>query len=188
MHSLRAWAAFLARNQPFTRWELCYVSLSMHSGRGVAHPVPTMTLSQPSLAPTMCMSPCRWPHPPPSVSPFLVIQNPHASVQRLSFLLSAQCDTHTIKLLGPLAEERKTIWNLAEASRQSGRQVGIRLRPACFPLLCQGSKWFNCKSIWLVLRRSWVRIPAGSWIFSRGFISHSHSKKKTSLKLILTFY
>ena len=36
--------------------------------------------------------------------------------------------------------------------------------------LCQRSKWFSCKSVWLVFRKSWVRIPAGSqnfflWIY-----------------------
>ena len=59
--------------------------------------------------------------------------------------------------------------------------VGIRLSPlgnatyvACLPLLCQGSKWFNDKSIWLVFRRSWVQIPAGSQnFFPPWFISHS---------------
>ena len=51
--------------------------------------------------------------------------------------------------------------------------VGIRLRPlgnasyvACLPLFCQGSKWLNDKSVWLVFRRSWVQIPAGFQIFS----------------------
>ena len=48
----------------------------------VAHPVPTMALSQPSLAATMCMSPCGWPHTPHPV----LTHNPCASV------LSAQCD------------------------------------------------------------------------------------------------
>ena len=37
---------------------------------------------------------------------------------------------------------------------------------ACLPLLCQGSKWLNGKSVWLVFRRSWVQIPARSRIFS----------------------
>ena len=61
--------------------------------------------------------------------------------------------------------------------------VGIWLRPlgnaayvACLPLLCQGSKWLNGKSVWLVFRRSWVQIPAGSQVFFRGFVSHSPSK------------
>ena len=63
--------------------------------------------------------------------------------------------------------------------------VGIKLEAsillayiACLPLLCQGSKWLTGKSIWLVrlFRRSWVRIPAGSRIFFRGFISHSLSE------------
>ena len=55
--------------------------------------------------------------------------------------------------------------------------VGIQLRPlgnaayvACLPHLCQGSKWLNGKSVWLVFRKSWVRIPA-----VHGFISHSLS-------------
>ena len=60
--------------------------------------------------------------------------------------------------------------------------VGIWLRPlvnvACLLLLCQGSKLVNGKIVWL---RSWVRIPAGSWIFLGGFISHSLSKKHHSL-------
>ena len=41
--------------------------------------------------------------------------------------------------------------------------VGILLRPlgnaayaSCLPLLCQGSKWLNDKSVGLVFRRSWV--------------------------------
>ena len=45
MHPFRAQTAFLARYQPSTRWKWCFVSLSMHSGREVVHPVPTMTLS-----------------------------------------------------------------------------------------------------------------------------------------------
>ena len=40
----------------------------------------------------MCIAPCGWPHPLPPVPPFLLIQNLHASVQRLSFLRSAQYD------------------------------------------------------------------------------------------------
>ena len=59
--------------------------------------------------------------------------------------------------------------------------VGIQLRPlgnaayvACLLLLCQGSEWLSGKSVWLVFRRS--RITAGSWIFFRGFISHSLNK------------
>ena len=40
-----------------------------------------MAFSRPSLAATICMSPCGWPHPPPSVPPFLVMQNPCASAQ-----------------------------------------------------------------------------------------------------------
>ena len=32
--------------------------------------------------------------------------------------------------------------------------------------LCQGSKWLNGKSVWLVIRRSWVWISAWSWNFS----------------------
>ena len=34
---------------------------------------------------SMCRSPCRWPHPPPPVPPFLLTQNQCASTQRLSF-------------------------------------------------------------------------------------------------------
>ena len=59
---------------------------------GVAHRVPTMVFSKPSLAATMCTAPYRWPHPPPPVPPFLLTQNQRASAQRLSFLRSAQCD------------------------------------------------------------------------------------------------
>ena len=33
------------------------------------HPVPTMPLSKPSLAATLCMSTCGWLHPPPLVIP-----------------------------------------------------------------------------------------------------------------------
>ena len=71
----RAQAAFLAtaRNQPPTMY--CFISLSMQSRW------PTMSLSQPSLAVTMCMSSCGWSHPPTSVQAFLLMQNPHASTQ-----------------------------------------------------------------------------------------------------------
>ena len=55
---------------------------------------------------------------------------------------------------------------------QGWELVGIWLSPlgnagyvACLLLLCQGSKWLNGKSVWLVFRRYWVQIPAGSWIF-----------------------
>ena len=58
------------------------------------------------------------------------------------------------------------------ASPSSHNQVGVRLRPlgnaacvACLLLLCQGSKWLNGKSVWLVFRRSWVGVSAGSQIF-----------------------
>ena len=62
--------------------------------------------------------------------------------------------------------------------------VGIRLSPlgnagyvACLLLLCQGSKWLNGKSVWLVFRRCWVWIPAGSWIFFLWiYFSLSHQK------------
>ena len=47
---------------------------------------------------------------------------------------------------------------------------------AGFLLLCQGSKWLNGKSVWLVFVRSWVWISAGSWQFMHGFISHSLSR------------
>ena len=66
--------------------------------------------------------------------------------------------------------------------------VGIRLRPlgnaahvACLLLLCQGFEWLTGKSVWLAFRRSWVRIPATSWIFFCGFYfslsqqKHHHS-------------
>ena len=33
---------------------------------------------------------------------------------------------------------------------------------ACLLLLCQGFKWLSGNSVWLVFRRSWVRISAGS--------------------------
>ena len=49
IHPLRSQAAFLAINQPPTRWECFFVSLSMQSGREVAHPVPTMAVSHPSV-------------------------------------------------------------------------------------------------------------------------------------------
>ena len=39
------------------------------------------------------------------------------------------------------------------------------LNVALLPLLCQGSKWLNGKSIWLVFIWSWVWITAGSQIF-----------------------
>ena len=61
---------------------------------------------------------------------------------------------------------------------------GIQLRPlgnaayvACLLLFCQGFEWLNGKSVWLVFRRSWVQIPAGSQIFFRGYISNSLNKK-----------
>ena len=41
----------------------------------------------------------------------------------------------------------------------------------------QGSEWLSGKSIWLVFKRSWVRIPAGSRNFFHGIISHSLRKK-----------
>ena len=47
---------------------------------------------------------------------------------------------------------------------------GIRLKPvgnaayvACLQFSAQGSKWLSDKSVWLVFRRSWFWIPAGSW-------------------------
>ena len=40
------------------------------------------------------------------------------------------------------------------------RTLGNAAYVACLPLFCQGSKWLNGKSVWLVFRRSWVRISA----------------------------
>ena len=67
--------------------------MSMQPGQELAHPNPTMALWQPGLAVTMCMSPCRWLHPPPSVPPFLLTQN-------LRLFFSAQCDVTKSALLG----------------------------------------------------------------------------------------
>ena len=67
-------------------------------------------------------------------------------------------------------------WSLAEASRQC-RLCSLS------PLLCQGFKWLNGESVWLVFRRSWGWIPAGSRIFCHGFISHSLSKTSVILWL-----
>ena len=66
-------------------------------------------------------------------------------------------------------------WSLSSIALASAefQLILILSELACLPLLCQGSKWLYGKSVWLVIRRSWVRIPAGSWIFFRGFISHS---------------
>ena len=45
-------------------------SKSFHTVRWeVVHLVPTMALSQQSLAATVCTAPCRWPHSPPPVPP-----------------------------------------------------------------------------------------------------------------------
>ena len=52
--------------------------------------------------------------------------------------------------------------------------VGILLRPlgnaayaSCLPLLCQGSKWLNDKSVGLVFRRSWVESQLDPRFFPR---------------------
>ena len=121
-----------------------------------------------------------------------------AEIRTQDFLNSSQI----LLPLGPLAEElnfktsyiKTQSWlittfrteplRVAKFSQGSTlwewESVGIRLRPlenaacvACLPLVCQGSKWLNGKSVWLVFRRSWVRILAGSWNFFHGFISHS---------------
>ena len=71
-------------------------------------------------------------------------------------------------------DDSKRSWMVFQCSPalREWESVGIWLRPlgnvayvACLPLLCQGSKWLNGKSIWLVFRRYWVWIPAGSQIF-----------------------
>ena len=68
---------------------------------------------------------------------------------------------------------------------QCSSSAGIWLKPlsnaayvACLPLLCQGFKWLNKKSVWLVFRRSWAWIPAGSRIFSWIYFSLSQQKKQ----------
>ena len=78
-------------------------------------------------------------------------------------------------------ESSAMISSSVHAALWEWESVGIRLMPlgnaayvACLLLLCQGSKWLNGMSIWLVFRRSWVRIPAG--FFFHGFISCSFSK------------
>ena len=60
------------------------------------------------------------------------------------------------------------------------RPLGNFVYVACLLLLCQGSKWLNGKSIWLVFRRSWVWIPAGSRIFFHAFISHFSTRTSLS--------
>ena len=58
----------------------------------------------------------------------------------------------------------------------STTSVCIHPLPHRLPLLCQGPKWLNGKSIWLVFRRSWLPIPAGSLIFSVIYFSLSQHK------------
>ena len=61
----------------------------MQSGREVAHPVPTMALSKPSLAATMYMSSCGWRHPPPLVPTLSPDAEP--ARKRAVSIFSAQC-------------------------------------------------------------------------------------------------
>jgi len=92
------------------KMRVVFVSLSMQSGQEVAHLVPTMTLSPPSLAATMCVSPCGWLHPPPSLPPFLLTQNPRPSTWRPSFLCSAQCDVVSYPDPSSTLQEVRGIW------------------------------------------------------------------------------
>ena len=59
-----------------------------------------------------------------------------------------------------------------QSSSREWESVGIQLKPlgnavyvACLSLLCRVSKWLNGESVWLVFRRSWVRIPVRSRFF-----------------------
>ena len=55
---------------------------------------------------------------------------------------------------------------------------------ACLPLLCQVSEWLNGKSVRLVFRRSCVRTPAGSRMFSVDlFLTLSAKTTKRMLEL-----
>ena len=75
-------------------------------------------------------------------------------------LLGGLCVT-TGPLTGQSSSKRvRIIWNSAEAP------IGNAAYVACLPLFCQGSERLNGKNVWLVFRRSWVWIPAGSRIFS----------------------
>ena len=89
---------------------------------------------------------------------------------------------------GPLEVSR---FSQGPAALREWELVRIGLTPldyvACLPLLCQGSKWLNGESIWLVFRRSWVRIPAGSQFFSVDYFSLSHQKHSCS-SLALSVY
>ena len=82
---------------PCQKWTACKMrvvfSNPVHAPRVRGGPPdPNHGHLQPILAATMCMSPCRWPYPPPPVLPFVLIQNPFTGTQRLSFLGSGQCD------------------------------------------------------------------------------------------------
>ena len=66
--------------------------------------------------------------------------------------------------------------NKSTEKEKSGIQLGLSRNPtdslgnaayvACLLLISLESEWLNGKSVWLAFRRSWVRIPAGSRIFS----------------------
>ena len=68
---------------------------------------------------------------------------------------------------------------MLQVTERERESVGIQLRPrihpmllyaACMLLLCHGpTQWCIGKSVWLVLRRSWVLIPAGTTMFACGF-------------------
>ena len=65
------------------------------------------------------------------------------------------------------------------AALREWESVGIWLfmQLACVPFLCQGSKWLNGKSVWLLFKKSWVWIPAGSRIvFPVDLIYHLSAK------------
>ena len=59
------------------------------------------------------------------------------------------------------------------------------LRPlgnaAFLPPYCQGSKWLNDKSVWLVFRRSWAWIQLDPDIVSRGYLFLTLSTKTSSI-------
>ena len=93
-HLFRAQITFTARNEVPARWKQHFLSPFVWPRQVLDYLVPSMSFLQPSTTATMCTSPCEWPCAPLSVPLFLLRQNLHASVQRLSFLLTAQYDVN----------------------------------------------------------------------------------------------
>ena len=92
---LQSPSSLLAINQPLTRWEQCFLSLFVQSGREVAHLVPTMVLSHAAKPSSYHVHSTLWVTPPTSpcpTAPFLLMQNPHTNARILSFLCNVQCD------------------------------------------------------------------------------------------------